>query len=59
MHSDHVLQAAKALAAGDWAKSNNFISDIKIWDLLPSAEKIKTMLKEQIQVEGLRTYLFT
>ena len=57
--SDHVLQAAKALAAGDWRKSASFINAIKIWDLLPQSEKIKEMLTDQIQVEGLRTYLFT
>ncbi|KAF2665791.1 eukaryotic translation initiation factor 3 subunit 8 [Microthyrium microscopicum] len=56
---DHVLQAAKALAAGDWKKSATFIEAIKIWELLPQATEIKTMLTDQIQVEGLRTYLFT
>jgi translation initiation factor 3 subunit C len=58
-HSDHVLQAAKALAAGDWRKSADFINAIKIWDLLPRATEIKAMLTDQIQIEGLRTYLFT
>lgn len=57
--SDHVLQAAKALAAGDWRKSAEFINAIKIWELLPRAAEIKTMLDDQIQIEGLRTYLFT
>jgi len=56
---DHVLQAAKALAAGNWRKSADLISAIKIWDLLPAAETIKAMLTAQIQAEGLRTYLFT
>jgi len=56
---DHVLQAAKALAAGDWRKSAEFINAIKIWDLLPQAEQIKDMLRDKIQIEGLRTYLFT
>ncbi|KEY69064.1 hypothetical protein S7711_03360 [Stachybotrys chartarum IBT 7711] len=56
---DHVMQASKALAAGEWKKSINFIHSIKIWDLMPSAEDIKTMLSKQIQEEGLRTYLFT
>jgi translation initiation factor 3 subunit C len=54
-----VLQAAKALAAGNWRKSAKLIGEIKIWDLLPAAEAIKTMLNSQIQAEGLRTYLFT
>lgn len=56
---DHVMQASKALAAGEWKKSAEFITTIKIWDLLPQAEQIKKMLESQIQEEGLRTYLFT
>jgi len=56
---DHVMQASKALAAGEWKKATNFIHDIKIWDLMPNTESIKTMLAKQIQEEGLRTYLFT
>ncbi|KXX74645.1 Eukaryotic translation initiation factor 3 subunit C [Madurella mycetomatis] len=56
---DHVMQASKALAAGEWKKATHFIHSIKIWDLMPSAEDIKAMLAKQIQEEGLRTYLFT
>ncbi|KXH35937.1 eukaryotic translation initiation factor 3 subunit 8, partial [Colletotrichum simmondsii] len=56
---DHVMQASKALAAGEWKKSTTFIHSIKIWDLMPNTEDIKTMLSKQIQEEGLRTYLFT
>ncbi|KAI9820249.1 MAG: Translation initiation factor 3 subunit c [Pycnora praestabilis] len=56
---DHVMQASRALAAGEWKKSSDFIHSIKIWDLMSQPEKIKNMLSEQIQEEGLRTYLFT
>ncbi|KAG6011128.1 Translation initiation factor 3 subunit c [Claviceps pusilla] len=56
---DHVMQASKALAAGEWKKATTFIHSIKIWELMPNAEDIKTMLSKQIQEEGLRTYLFT
>ncbi|GAO14660.1 hypothetical protein UVI_02008920 [Ustilaginoidea virens] len=56
---DHVMQASKALAAGEWKKSTVFIHSIKIWELMPNAEEIKVMLSKQIQEEGLRTYLFT
>ena len=56
---DHVMQASKALAAGEWKKSIEFIHSIKIWELMPGAEDIKEMLSTQIQEEGLRTYLFT
>jgi len=56
---DHVMQASKALAAGEWQKAAEFITSIKIWDLLPKSAEIKQMLEQQIQEEGLRTYLFT
>ena len=56
---DHVMQASKALAAGEWKKAAEFITSIKIWDLLPQSTEIKEMLSVQIQEEGLRTYLFT
>src|SRR5205807_5267973 len=32
---DHVMQASKALAAGEWKKTSQLIHAIKIWDLLP------------------------
>jgi translation initiation factor 3 subunit C len=56
---DHVMQASKALAAGEWKKAADYITSIKIWDLLPKSAEIKKMLEGQIQEEGLRTYLFT
>ncbi|OAA61906.1 eukaryotic translation initiation factor 3 subunit [Niveomyces insectorum RCEF 264] len=56
---DHVMQASKTLAAGEWKKATQFIHDIKIWDLMPQAESIKAMLAKQIQEEGVRTFLFT
>ena len=56
---DHVMQASRALAAGEWKKSAELINSIKIWDLMPEPEKVRVMLAAQIQEEGLRTYLFT
>jgi translation initiation factor 3 subunit C len=56
---DHVMQASKALAAGEWKKAIEFIHNIKIWELMPNTESVKTLLAKQIQEEGLRTYLFT
>ncbi|MCJ1472731.1 Translation initiation factor 3 subunit c [Lambiella insularis] len=56
---DHIMQASRALAAGEWKKSVELINSIKIWELMAQSERIKTMLSEQIQEEGLRTYLFT
>ncbi|KAF2733068.1 eukaryotic translation initiation factor 3 subunit C [Polyplosphaeria fusca] len=56
---DHVMQASKALSAGEWKKAADFINSIKIWELMANSTKIKDMLSAQIQEEGLRTYLFT
>lgn len=56
---DHVMQASKTLAAGEWKKAIEFIHDIKIWELMPQSETIKAMLAKQIQEEGVRTFLFT
>ncbi|KAL4746378.1 eukaryotic translation initiation factor 3 subunit C [Aspergillus terricola var. indicus] len=56
---DGVIMSAKFLAAGDWKKAAEMLNSIKIWDLMPQPEKIKEMLSQQIQEEGLRTYLFT
>ena len=56
---DGVIMSAKFLAAGDWKKAASMLNSIKIWDLMPQPDKIKTMLSEQMQEEGLRTYLFT
>ncbi|EEH20646.1 eukaryotic translation initiation factor 3 subunit C [Paracoccidioides brasiliensis Pb03] len=56
---DGVIMSAKALAAGDWRKASTTLNSIKIWDLMAQPDKIKAMLGEQIQEEGLRTYLFT
>ena len=56
---DHVMQASKALSAGEWKKAAEFINSIKIWELMANSEQIKDMLSAQIQEEGLRTYLFT
>ncbi|KAJ3294249.1 Translation initiation factor 3 subunit c [Borealophlyctis nickersoniae] len=56
---DHIMAAAKALAAGEWQRCRDLIHAIKIWDLMPNTEKIKEMLTQKIQEEGLRTYFFT
>ncbi|CAO3594982.1 unnamed protein product [Absidia cylindrospora] len=56
---DHIMSAAKALASGEWERARDYILAIKVWDLLPDTESIKSMLVRKIQEEGLRTYLFT
>lgn len=56
---DGVIMSAKLLAAGEWRKASETLSSIKIWDLMVQPDKIKAMLSQQMQEEGLRTYLFT
>ncbi|KAK2740209.1 Translation initiation factor 3 subunit c [Myotisia sp. PD_48] len=56
---DGVIMSAKFLAGGDWKKASETLNSIKIWDLMAQPDKIKTMLAQQIQEEGLRTYVFT
>lgn len=56
---DHVMQASKALAQGEWKSATEYIHSIKIWELMSKPDEIKAMLSAQIQEEGLRTYLFT
>ena len=56
---DGVIMSAKFLAAGEWKKASETLNSIKIWDLMTQPDKIKAMLGQQMQEEGLRTYLFT
>ncbi|BGP16846.1 hypothetical protein JCM10213_003334 [Rhodosporidiobolus nylandii] len=56
---DHVMQATKALQAGDWQKCVELVHSIKVWGLMPKEKEVKEMLARKIQEEGLRTYLFT
>lgn len=56
---DGVIMSAKYLAAGEWKKASDTLNSIKIWDLMAQPDTIKTMLGQQMQEEGLRTYLFT
>lgn len=56
---DHIMQASKALQAGQWEKARDLILSIKIWSLLDNATEVKERLAKNIQEQGLRTYLFT
>jgi translation initiation factor 3 subunit C len=40
------MGAAKAMGLGDWQTCRDLINAIKVWDLLPDTEAIKTMLEE-------------
>ena len=62
MIRDHVIAGGKALMQGDWEKCADYILNLDVWNLIPGegvAERVKEMLREKIQIEGLRTYLFT
>jgi len=41
---DHIMGAARALAAGEWKQCDTLIRAIKIWELMPNSDKIKDML---------------
>lgn len=56
---DHLIYASKALQKGNWSKAYELLASIKIWKLLTDTELLLSMLKKQLQVEGLRTYIFT
>ncbi|KAG8793214.1 Translation initiation factor 3 subunit c [Ceratobasidium sp. 428] len=57
---DCVVQATRALLAGEWERCKELVVGIKIWGLMGAeSEKVKEMLGVRIQEESLRTYLFT
>lgn len=56
---DHLIYASRYLQKGQWAKSYELLLSIKIWKLFPDNAALLQMLKNQLQVEGLRTYIFS
>lgn len=56
---DHLIYALRYLQRGSWAKSYELLLSIKIWNLFPDHAALLAMLRRQLQVEGLRTYIFT
>ena len=58
-----VMAAAKLLMKGDWKTCADLVTNLDVWQLIPSegdiTAQISTMLTEKIKLEGLRTYLFT
>ncbi|KAJ3261683.1 Translation initiation factor 3 subunit c [Boothiomyces macroporosus] len=56
---DHIMAAAKSMASGNWQAARDFVLAVKVWDLLPNSESIKKSLTDAIQVESLKTYIFT
>lgn len=56
---DHIVHASINLQKGDWHNAYKLLSTIKIWKLLPNNDQLLDMMKGKLQVEGLRTYIFT
>lgn len=54
-----VIMAARRLQCGDWQSAVQAIDDLRVWDYLHDGQKVKTMITEKIQIEALRTYLFS
>jgi len=55
---DFVVQAARALAQGNWKRCEDLLLKLPAWNLFTNKEVLE-MLKRKIQEEGLRTYLFS
>ncbi|PVH18149.1 uncharacterized protein CXQ87_001066 [Candidozyma duobushaemuli] len=56
---DHLIYASRYLQKGNWDKAYQLLSSIKIWRLFADNDSLLSMLKHQLQIEGLRTYIFT
>lgn len=56
---DHIVYALIALQKGNWTKAYQLLLLIKIWRLFADNDQLMAMLKHQLQIEGLRTYVFT
>lgn len=53
------MHASLALQKGNWSKAYDLLASIKIWRLFPDTEDLLAMMRNQLQIEGLRTYIFT
>ena len=42
------MAASKAMGNGDWKNASDYVISIKVWNLLPNAEKIKEMLASYV-----------
>lgn len=56
---EHLVAAAKAMMKADWRTCADTLLAHKIWNLMPRAEEVKSMLRQKIKEESLRTYMFT
>eukprot|EP00033_Pygsuia_biforma_P001031 GCRY01001176.1.p1 GENE.GCRY01001176.1~~GCRY01001176.1.p1 ORF type:complete len:893 (+),score=249.14 GCRY01001176.1:66-2744(+) len=56
---ERIMTAARCLSEGDWETCIEHLLLLKIWRLLSNRDEVMDKLKKLIQVEGLRTYLFS
>lgn len=54
---DYVIAAAVALSDGDWRAAYDHLLQLKCWALIPHAAKAQAVLRAQVQVTGLQTWL--
>lgn len=54
---DAVIVSAKYMEKGEWKKAQDTIVGLDVWKLMPNHEKVLEMLKTEIKVQSLRTYL--
>ncbi|AET40391.1 translation initiation factor eIF3 core subunit c Ecym_5658 [Eremothecium cymbalariae DBVPG len=57
---DHVIHAAKAMQKGNWSQCIQYLRGISTWSLLGNnVEEVFIKLSERVQIESLKTYIFT
>ncbi|BAO42497.1 eukaryotic translation initiation factor 3 subunit C [Kluyveromyces marxianus] len=56
---DHILYAAKSMQKGDYLQSIEYLRKISVWSLLSKTDDIINQLSEKVQIETLKTYIFT
>lgn len=56
---EFIVAAAKALANGNWRICEQHMMQIKIWDLLPAANNIRSMLRVKIREAALLSFLYS
>ncbi|CAG97924.1 Nip1 [Kluyveromyces lactis] len=56
---DHILYAAKSMQKGDYLQSIEYLRKISVWSLLSKSDDIINQLSEKVQIETLKTYIFT
>lgn len=60
---EHIVAASKSMRKGDWRATTDFIinekMNAKVWSLFQDPDSVRAMIRQKIQEESLRTYLFT